>query len=70
MKNVAPLETSRLLLLALVAVGAVVAVAATGRAADFGAGFAAGSGAVLIVSKAARRPPEESAAPDADREAP
>jgi hypothetical protein len=60
MKNVPPLETSRLLLLALVAAGAILAIAASGRLADFGGGFAVGAGAVLILSKAARRPSEES----------
>ena len=57
MKNVPPVETSRLVLLGFVAAGVAIMIATSGRLADFAAGFAVGSGAVLIISRA-RRPAE------------
>lgn len=59
MLEVPPLEVSRITLLGLVAVGAVVAVATSGAVAQFGGGFAAGAGAVLVLSRAMRRPAGE-----------
>jgi hypothetical protein len=45
-----PVEVSRLLLLALVAVGAVVSIAASAPLSSFAGGFAAGAGAVFVIS--------------------
>ncbi|HEY6064591.1 MAG TPA: hypothetical protein VIY96_00455 [Thermoanaerobaculia bacterium] len=55
---VPPVEVSRLLLLALVAVGAVVSIAASPPLSSFAGGFAAGAGAVIVLSFMAnpRRP--------------
>jgi hypothetical protein len=47
---VPPVEVSRLLLLALVGAGAVVSVAASPPLSSFAGGFAAGAGAVFVVS--------------------
>ena len=47
---VPPISVSRPLLFGLVAVGAVVAVAAPQPTSAFAAGFAAGSGAVFVIS--------------------
>jgi hypothetical protein len=47
---VPPVAVSRLLLLALVAVGAVVSVAASPPLSSFAGGFAAGAGAVIVLS--------------------
>jgi hypothetical protein len=47
---VPPVEVSRLLLLALVAVGAVVSIAASPPLSSFAGGFAAGAGAVIVIS--------------------
>lgn len=47
---VPPVEVSRLLLLALVAAGGLVSVAATGVISSFAGGFAAGAGSVFVVS--------------------
>ncbi|HEV8116870.1 MAG TPA: hypothetical protein VGQ32_00005 [Thermoanaerobaculia bacterium] len=54
---VAPVEVSRMLLLAFVAAGAVVSVTTSGQVSTFAGGFAAGAGAAFVVSKL-RRPPE------------
>lgn len=48
--SVPPVEVSRLLLLLLVAVGAVVSIVAEGRISNFAGGFAVGAGAVFVVS--------------------
>ncbi len=56
MPDVPPIEVSRITLFGLVAAGAVVAVATSGSLAQFGAGFAVGAGAVLVLSRAMRRP--------------
>lgn len=48
--DVPPVAVSRLLLLALVAVGAVVSVAAPAPVSSFAGGFAAGAGAVIVLS--------------------
>ncbi len=56
MPDVPPIEVSRITLFGLVAVGAVVAIATTGPVAPFGAGFAVGAGAVLVLSRGMRRP--------------
>jgi hypothetical protein len=53
MKNIPPVETSRLV--GFVAAGVIVMIASSGRLADFAAGFAVGAGAVLVISRA-RRP--------------
>ena len=47
---VPPVEVSRLLLLVLVAVSAVLSVATTGVLSHFSGGFAAGAGSVFLVS--------------------
>ncbi len=47
---VPPVPVSRLLLLALVAVAAVTAVATTPPLSSFAGGFAAGAGAVFVIS--------------------
>ena len=55
MKNIPPVETSRIVLVGLVAAGVIVMITTSGRLADFAAGFAVGAGAVLVISRA-RRP--------------
>ena len=67
MKNVPPVETSRMVLVGLVAAGVVVMIATGGRLADFAAGFAVGAGAVLVLSRV-RRPAEEQAEGDGGAE--
>ena len=54
---VPPVEVSRLLLLLLVAIGAVVSIATSPPLSSFAGGFAAGAGAVIVLSflKAPRR---------------
>jgi hypothetical protein len=47
---VPPVEVSRLLLLALVAIGAVVSITASPPLSSFAGGFAAGAGAVIVLS--------------------
>jgi hypothetical protein len=47
---VPPVEVSRLLLLLFVAVGAVVSVASSPPLSSFAGGFAAGAGAVIVLS--------------------
>jgi hypothetical protein len=47
---VPPVEVSRLLLLALVAVGALVAIATSQPTSSFAGGFAAGAGAAFVAS--------------------
>ncbi|HEY3170278.1 MAG TPA: hypothetical protein VGK08_04680 [Thermoanaerobaculia bacterium] len=47
---VPPVEVSRLLLLALVAVGALAALATSQPTSSFASGFAAGAGAAFVVS--------------------
>ncbi|HMA18736.1 MAG TPA: hypothetical protein VKS03_09880 [Thermoanaerobaculia bacterium] len=47
---VPPVAVSRLLLLALVAAGAVVSIAAPAPLSSFAGGFAAGAGAVIVLS--------------------
>ncbi len=47
---VPPVPVSRLVLLALVAVAAVTAVATTPPLSSFAGGFAAGAGAVFVIS--------------------
>ncbi|HLN81325.1 MAG TPA: hypothetical protein VK392_09065 [Thermoanaerobaculia bacterium] len=47
---VPPVSVSRLLLLALVAAGAVVSVAASPPLSSFAGGFAVGAGAVIVLS--------------------
>jgi hypothetical protein len=47
---VPPVEVSRLVLLALVAVGAVVSITASPPLSTFAGGFAAGAGAVIVLS--------------------
>jgi hypothetical protein len=45
-----PVEVSRVLLLALVAIGAVVAVTTSPPLSSFAGGFAVGAGAVIVLS--------------------
>jgi hypothetical protein len=47
---VPPVEVSRLLLLLFVALGAVVSVATSPPLSSFAGGFAAGAGAVIVLS--------------------
>jgi hypothetical protein len=47
---VPPVEVSRLLLLLFVAVGAVVSIASSPPLSSFAGGFAAGAGAVIVLS--------------------
>jgi hypothetical protein len=54
---VAPVEISRLLLLAFVAAGALLSITTSGQVSAFAGGFAVGAGAAFVVSKL-RRPPE------------
>lgn len=56
MKDVPPIEVSRLVLLALVAGGAIVAIATAGDLSRFAGGFAAGAGSTLLLSRARREP--------------
>ena len=57
---VPPVEVSRLLLLLFVAAGAVVSVASSPPLSSFAGGFAAGAGAVFVLSflRNPRRGPE------------
>ena len=55
---VPPVEVSRLLLLVLVAAGALVSVASSGQVSTFAGGFAVGAGAALVFAWA-KRPPGE-----------
>ncbi|MGH9316279.1 MAG: hypothetical protein ACRD1P_04135 [Thermoanaerobaculia bacterium] len=54
----APRDVFRLLLFLLVAGGALVSVATTGRVSNLAAGFAVGAGAALLLSRL-RRPAGE-----------
>ncbi len=63
MTNVPPIEVSRLTILALVAGGVVVAVATGGDLSHFAGGFAAGAGAILVLSRARRGPETGDEAP-------
>ena len=47
---VPPVEVSRLMLLLFVAVGAVVSIASSPPLSSFAGGFAAGAGAVIVLS--------------------
>jgi hypothetical protein len=47
---VPPVEVSRLLLLALIAVAAVVSISTSPPLSSFAGGFAAGAGAVIVLS--------------------
>jgi hypothetical protein len=47
---VPPVEVSRLVLLALVAIGAVVSITTSPPVSSFAGGFAAGAGAVIVLS--------------------
>jgi len=47
---VPPVEVSRLLLLILVAIGAVVSIAASPPLSSFAGGFSAGAGAAIVLS--------------------
>ena len=60
---VPPVEVSRLLLLLFVAAGAVVSVATAPPLSSFAGGFAAGAGAVIVLSflKSPRRGPASDA---------
>lgn len=57
----APVEISRMLLFAFVALGAVVSISTSGQVSTFAGGFAAGAGAAFVVSKL-RRPAEPAGA--------
>jgi hypothetical protein len=48
---IAPAQVSRVLLLILVAAGALVSIATTGVVSHFAGGFAVGAGAVLVLSR-------------------
>jgi len=66
---VAPVEISRMLLLAFVAAGAVVSITTTGPISNFAGGFAVGAGAAFVVSKV-RRPPDSGQGEDGGGDAP
>ncbi len=57
MKTIPPVEVSRMALVVLVAAGVVTAVASAGDLSHFAAGFAAGAGSALVLSRL-RRPPD------------
>jgi len=66
-ETVPPVEVSRLLLAALVAVGAVVSVSSEGRLSNFAGGFAAGAGSAFVASFLRGRrdaPPETPPGPE------
>jgi hypothetical protein len=69
---VEPIAVSRPLLFGLVAVGALAAVAAPPPTSSFAAGFAAGAGAVCVLSfmKGAAAPREGGAAPGTGKDEP
>lgn len=67
MTNVPPIEVSRLTILALVAGGVVVAVATAGDLSRFAGGFAAGAGAILVLSRARRGPDTGSGTPPPEK---
>jgi hypothetical protein len=54
---VPPVEVSRLLLLVLVAAGAVVSIASSGTLSAFAGGFAAGAGAAFVFARLKRPEP-------------
>jgi hypothetical protein len=56
---VPPAEVSRMLLLALVAGGAVVSIASSGTLSAFAGGFAAGAGAAFVFARLKRPEPVE-----------
>jgi hypothetical protein len=60
-ESVPPVEVSRFLLAALVAVGALVSVSSEGRLSNFAGGFATGAGSAFVVSflRGRRHPAEE-----------
>ena len=67
---VPPIVVSRPLLFGLLAIGAVVAVAAPAPTSSFAAGFAAGAGAVFVISfMKSPRPPGGGDRPGPDSEA-
>jgi hypothetical protein len=61
LKTVPPAEVSRLALFVLVGAGVVIAFAAGGDLSHFGAGFAAGAGSALVLSRLRRAPGEPAA---------
>jgi len=62
--HVPPAEVSRIVLLAFVAAGVVLALVGSGDLASFGRGFAVGAGAALVLSRT-RRPSEPEETPAA-----
>jgi len=66
MKTVPPVEVSRMALVVLVAAGVVAAVVSAGDLSHFGAGFAAGAGSALVLSRI-RRVPDGPAEENEDR---
>ncbi len=70
MTNVAPIEVSRLTVLALVAGGVVVALATGGDLSHFAGGFAAGAGAILMLARVRRGPDTAREGPPPDESAP
>lgn len=65
---VAPVEISRMLLLAFVAAGAVVSITTSGQISAFAGGFAVGAGAAFVVSRM-RRPPDSAGGDEESGEA-
>ncbi len=65
---VPPMEVSRVLLLGLVAAGAIVSVATSGTLSAFAGGFAVGSGSAFVFSRLKR--PEAADEPRPDEENP
>ncbi|MDQ2870215.1 MAG: hypothetical protein M3S32_05695 [Acidobacteriota bacterium] len=70
MTNVAPIEVSRLTVLALVAGGVVVALATGGDLSHFAGGFAAGAGAILVLARVRRGPDTAREGPSPGESAP
>ena len=65
---VPPVEVSRLLLLGLVAAGAIISVVSSGTLSAFAGGFAVGSGSAFVFSRLKR--PEAAGGPGPDEEHP
>lgn len=62
-----PVEVSRMVLLVVVAAGAIVSIATSGTLSAFAGGFAAGAGAAFVIARLKR--PGEAPEPKPDGEA-
>ena len=61
-----PVPVSRLLLLGLVAAGAIVSIATTGTVSAFAGGFAAGAGAAFVIARLKRQDEAPEPGPDGE----